>query len=382
MKLGEFFMDLVVNAGSGELTVKNLITKMGELEAATIGEIGVLYEMGVRLASITDQAVKTSLGLQSFTSITGESTIKLQSWRAAAEMVNVSAETVDSTFTNLAKGIEDMRWGEATGVLKGAVQVLGIDPTGKDVFQVMDSISAKLKEKYGNDQAAKVHVLGMMGMDPNMIRLLDKTEAQRRKMAEGAHILSRREQADFIEIEHEMIRINREVGKFGIELASWASPGLLTALHSALDLSKQMAHYAKLSVEGWQLLLKLTGNKSVGELLDKGERGLDDLKKSGEQTGWQSVLARALYTIFNPMGVAKEHMAVGPNSINAMLDKTLTSGDTGSRTPISKTNNNTFNFNGMDGDEARKAVRGISEDQNDDTELQLNSGRETFTATP
>lgn len=382
MKLGEFFMDLVVNAGSGEMTIKGLISKMGELEAVTVGQIGVLYELGVRLAELSDHSVKTALGLKSFTSITGESTIKLQSWRAAAEMVNVSAETVDSTFTNLKKGLEDMRWGEATGILSGAVQVLGIDPTGKDVFQVMDSISAKLKEKYGNDQAAKVHVLDIMGMDANMIRLLDMTSAQRKNAAEGAHIMSKKEQEDFIKIEHAMIRINREIKKFGLEIAAAFSPSMLSGLKTMLEVTKGMAEAARLSVEGWKMLLSLTGNKSVKEMFNKSSRGLEDIKKSGEQTGWQAEVARALYALINPMGVMREQAIVGYGAAGSILDSALTSGNTGNRTPMSKTNNNVFNFNGMDADEARRAVKGISEDQNDDTEMQLNSGRETFSARP
>lgn len=373
MKLGEFFIDLVVNAGSGELTVKNLVSQMGELEAATVGEIGALFELGVRLAAVADHSIKSALGLEEYASRTGESTVKLQEWQAAAEMAHVSAETVHKTFDNLSQGLESMKWGEPTGVLKGAVQILGIDPTGKDVYQVMDAISAELTRRYGKNQASKLHVLNMMGMG-DMLRVLDMSKTERARAADDAYIMSVKQQKTYIDIDNKLIHIQRAAKNLAQVMVDWSAPRLLSTLTEALRLIKEIqselqtgkgpvgkiAKTGKMSVEGWGMLLGLTGNKSVGEMIGKGFSGLDELKTAARtQTGWQATAAAIGAAVFDPTGFFTQ--APGTPSPAAVA--------------ASKVFHNSFTFPGItDAAEAKRAAHAIIQDQSDDTEWQLNRG--------
>lgn len=372
MKLGEFFIDLVVNAGSGELTVKNLVSQMGELEAATVGEIGALFELGVRLAAVADHSIKSALGLEEYASRTGESTVKLQEWQAAAEMAHVSAETVHKTFDNLSQGLESMKWGEPTGVLKGAVQILGIDPTGKDVYQVMDAISAELTRRYGKNQASKLHVLSMMGMG-DMMRVLDMSKTERTRAVDDAYIMSQKQQRTYIEIDNKLIHIQRAAKNLAQTMVDWSAPTLLRTLTEALRLIKEIqselhtgkgpigkaAKAVSTSASGWGMLLELTGNKSVSELLGKGIKGLEELHK--ESQGPLSPQSAAAF-----LGAR----AVDPFQIFAPEPAAAAAGAGGQ-----KVFHNSFTFPGItDAAEAKRAAHAIIQDQSDDTEWQLNRG--------
>ena len=53
--VGEFFLNINVDAGKGELTLSGLVTQMGELEVASVGEIAVLAELALKIAEVTEK---------------------------------------------------------------------------------------------------------------------------------------------------------------------------------------------------------------------------------------------------------------------------------------------------------------------------------------
>lgn len=375
MKLGEFFIDLVVNAGSGELTVKNLISSMGELQAVTVGEIGVLYELGVRLAAITDASIKSALGLEDYASKTGESTVALQEWQAAAEKAHVSGSTVTGTFDKLSRSLTKYnKVGIMEGPLKGAVAWLGIDPSGKDVYKVMDEISNKLRSRY-KDQATRRYVVeDIMGFDPAMLRLLDKTAAERAKDAEGAYIMSEKQQKTFLEIEGEMINIQRAAALLGHTIADWAAPNLVTGLQYAMKIIKEIERefethsgivgkvidIGKMSASGLGMLPQLVGEKSWGSLFKHGAQGIDEIDSMSRRgTGWRDIFT----------GIDASIAASGKAFLQStgQLPTPAVAGH--------KSFHNIFHFGNITkAEEARKATVGIMQDQNDFTDALIGNG--------
>lgn len=106
--VGEFFIDLVVNASEGQLTLKNLVSSMGELEVASVGEIAILAELANKLQAITTASIASAIGLKDYSSSTGASTLELQKWQNAAQHVNVDIDTMrhalEGVSHNLASG--------------------------------------------------------------------------------------------------------------------------------------------------------------------------------------------------------------------------------------------------------------------------------------
>lgn len=103
--IGEFFVDLVVDAGAGELTIGNLVKSMGELEVASVGEIAILGELANKLGEISDASIKSALAFMQYTSATGGSTKSLQEWQAVAAHVGVKGEEVASIFESVSQSV-------------------------------------------------------------------------------------------------------------------------------------------------------------------------------------------------------------------------------------------------------------------------------------
>lgn len=111
MKIGEFFISLFVDAGQGELTINNLVSSMGELEVASVGEVAILFELANKLAMMTDASIKSAMGFHDYAVATGASTEALQKWQAAAAHVNISGEAVAGTLEKISSNLAGLQFG-------------------------------------------------------------------------------------------------------------------------------------------------------------------------------------------------------------------------------------------------------------------------------
>src|SRR5690242_15933895 len=141
MKVGEFFVELLVDGAAGQVTVRDLAQGFGALEAATLGQVGALVALGVKLAQIADQAMTTATAFQMFETQTGLSAQKLQTWQIAAEQANVSAEAVAAGVSSLERNLAAIRMGQGN---IAPFQILGIG-ANQDAFAVLDQLRDRLK---------------------------------------------------------------------------------------------------------------------------------------------------------------------------------------------------------------------------------------------
>lgn len=241
MKLGEFFIDLFVNASDGQLTVSKLVSSMGELEAVTLGEIGLLFEMGVQLASITDKAITTSLGLNVLTTTTGTSAEAIQRWQRIAEQVGLPAGVATGAVNALGEALGKIRVGQQTGATAGFMR-LGLDPRDaqgnlKDVDTLLNQIAERIRTFKGRPED-KVNIIRDFGFDPSILVLFNKTLAERNAMAAEAHGLTQKEVDEFKEMHRAMTLIGQKVVQIGEDLADWAAPAIIESLEHAYKLLK------------------------------------------------------------------------------------------------------------------------------------------------
>ena len=94
MKLGEFFVSVVVDSAKGDLSVRGLVSRFGELETGALASLGAVSGVADALASMTNGAIGTALAIGDFSAKTGLSTKELQKWQAAGMGVGLSAEQV------------------------------------------------------------------------------------------------------------------------------------------------------------------------------------------------------------------------------------------------------------------------------------------------
>lgn len=122
--IGEFAINLFVDAGKGELTIGNLVKSMGELEVASVGEIAVLATLANKLLSITMHTIAGSEALLNYTSITGASAETLQRWASAATHVGLKGQEVANVFQSMSHAIELGHITGNYGALTNAVNFL------------------------------------------------------------------------------------------------------------------------------------------------------------------------------------------------------------------------------------------------------------------
>lgn len=233
MKLGEFFIDLVVDSSKGELTVGNLVGKMGELEVATVGEIGVLVELANKMAGFTDSAIKASLGLKDYNTLTGGSTMELQKWVRVAEHTQISGDAVTSTFKSLSASIAEMQM-TGKGKLLPLAERLGISLAGKDAGQILEAIR-KSREFQKLPNAQKTLLLGEVGIDPMMARVLELTSKQFNEIGDQFAGISKKGQEQFFKMSTMLTDISHGAHQVAIDIAEWDAGPILKGLKAVLE---------------------------------------------------------------------------------------------------------------------------------------------------
>lgn len=230
MKLGEFFIDLVVDSSSGELTVGNLVTKMGQLEAASVGAVGVLFELGAKLASFTDISIRSALGLERYATLTGNSTLELQKWQRVAEQAHVSGETVEKTFVGLSAALTEMRLTGGGGLLPLATR-LGVDLSGKTEGQILEAIR-KSRKFQSLSAAERTFVLGKVGIDPMMANVFKLTDAEFKKSEGMVEGMSEHGQEQFLNMATALSKISLMAKQLTIDVAEWDATAFLGTLEA------------------------------------------------------------------------------------------------------------------------------------------------------
>lgn len=224
--IGEFFISLSVDAAEGALTVGDLVKGMGALEVATLGEIALLFELGIQLARVADAGIQASLGFAQFTMHTGLSAQELQKWQRVAVLSHGSADEVTQSVESITKKLADMETGGTGGGALGALQRLFISPFGPDgrpkqAFQVLDEVRAKLGLiKTAAQQEA---VLGALGISPN---LRESLLLSRDKFDERANFvpgMSPEQEKQFDRLRQVFVEIHLLAKQIGNDIGAWVS---------------------------------------------------------------------------------------------------------------------------------------------------------------
>jgi len=132
---------------------------------------GALYGM----ERMTASASKTGMELFKFAKATGLSSIELQKWQYMAGQYGAEEE-VQGTIEAIQRAMAQMELG---GGMPRGFALLGIDTEGKDAFQILDQLEAKVKQvspKLGLELTAG------LGINANMFQALRNINRERDKI--------------------------------------------------------------------------------------------------------------------------------------------------------------------------------------------------------
>ncbi len=120
------FISLAVDAASGNLSVKQLVAALGDLDVASVGSVGVLGKVADTLWGLAKAATGTATEMNALNEITGADPKIVQQWEKAAERIQISAGSITRSIS----AVHRMNAGIAAGggppsALTG---ILGLNP--------------------------------------------------------------------------------------------------------------------------------------------------------------------------------------------------------------------------------------------------------------
>lgn len=100
-KVGELFVELVVDTASGNLSVRQLVGALGELDVASAASVGIMAKLGETLYDMSKAAVDSAVQLTALHDITGADPKIVQQWDKAAAGVVGSAGVIVKAITSV-----------------------------------------------------------------------------------------------------------------------------------------------------------------------------------------------------------------------------------------------------------------------------------------
>lgn len=217
MKIGEFFVELLVDSASGKVAVGDLLSKFKELEVATVAEIGALIGLGVKLAQVADQAMETAVAFSHFETQTGLSSQKLQRWQIVAEQVNVTAETMASSVSALQRNLAAIRLGQGN---IAPFQILGIG-ANQDAFAVLEQLRERLRSV---NPATASNLMSQMGLDPAMLKVLRLSNEEFARLSGNARGLTEGQYQGFLRLRQTLTQLWLAVRDIALVIVSAFGP--------------------------------------------------------------------------------------------------------------------------------------------------------------
>lgn len=137
-KVGELFVELAVDAASGNLSVRQLVGALGDLDVASVTTVGILAKIGETLWGMAKAATDTAVELTALHDLTGVNPQMVQQWEKAAVSVGVHSGTIIKAITAVNQMNRRLATGqgappELTGIL--GLSAYKIDKNGKEVLK-------------------------------------------------------------------------------------------------------------------------------------------------------------------------------------------------------------------------------------------------------
>jgi hypothetical protein len=191
MKIGELFVQLGIKVDQERIArfqrgIKDLRTNIIAVQAAFVGA-------AFAIDRFVDGTVKGQVALQNLNNQTGLAIEDLERLQQAGQLADLTLtpEAIAQSVGNLQKQLAAIKIGQGN---IAPFQILGIDPAGKNAFQVVEQLRESIK---GLDPALATNLIGQLGLSPQFINILKLTNSELKKLSDNV-FLSRQQRADII----------------------------------------------------------------------------------------------------------------------------------------------------------------------------------------
>lgn len=311
MKIGEFFVQLGVNADSRKL--KDFIGDMGQLQVGALANIASVAALTAELVKLGTEAINASVGFQLFQNTTGLSWKELQRWQIVAQQANVSAETVASSVTALQRQIAEVKLGRGN---IAPFQLLGVAPT--DAFDVLNKLRDRIR---GLDAATATNIITQMGLSPEMINVLKLSDQEFLKLSKTVRGLTTDQEQQFLRTKQALVQLGMAFKYTGFDIVSH----FLSAIEKFMTYMNRSPEAVKLMIGSLGLLavalfpvqaaivalllvlddlaVYFTGGKSItGEAVEGFKKLGSELKSAFQLGNVGKILDLLQFKALGPMG--------------------------------------------------------------------------------
>ena len=178
---------------------------------AVAGLIGVEYQ----LAKVAGEAMNAAVGFEMFSAETGLSWQELQRWQIAGAQVNVTAENIASSVSQLERNLAALRLGRGN---RAPFQMLGVN-TNQDAFGVLTQLRQRVQALH-LDRATTSNMISEMGISPDMIRLLYLTDREFNRLSHTIHGMTTGQEQQFYRSKQALIEWGLALKQYGFDAVS------------------------------------------------------------------------------------------------------------------------------------------------------------------
>lgn len=182
MKIGDLFIALGIKVDQEKLArfqkgINNLQRDIITLKAAFIAS-------AFALDRFVDGTVRGSVSLQNLSNQTGLAIDKLQRLNQAGQLADLtlSADAITQSIGNLERNLAAIKLGQGN---IAPFQLLGIDPAGKDAFQVIEQVRESIK---GLSPAVATNLIQQLGLTPQFINILRLSRKEFEALSENTFL--------------------------------------------------------------------------------------------------------------------------------------------------------------------------------------------------
>lgn len=179
MNILDLFAHIGLKADTG--AANSFLKSVNGIKSGLIGAISGTLTLAAAVKALNSSMAESN-AMNKFAADTGASVEELQRWKAVADQVSGSGETVAASIRAITQNQEKIKLGQ--GNISG-YQLLGIDPRS-DPFKVLEALREKTQ---GMSQGMRRNIAAQFGVSNDLVQTLELTNAQFDMMAKKAWVV-------------------------------------------------------------------------------------------------------------------------------------------------------------------------------------------------
>ena len=242
MKIGELFIQLGFEADTMKL--KDFVRSIGDLNMSSLLATGAWGEFANLTKSLLEGTAGLAQEMRFFSTETGISAQRMQSWAQLARQLGVDGDAVAQTLRHLQSSIQQTKLGNVDQGLMQAYSLLniygkaGID-INQDYFTQVENIRKGLININPEMRRTIVNLAGMSDQMLNFLLMEEKDWALRDKQP----VIKDSDIQRMKDMNMEWVKLTQEMTILGNQFAIEIAPAIISTTKSVTDLLKEIKKF-------------------------------------------------------------------------------------------------------------------------------------------